>query len=211
MNRRSFVPVFASLVAITSASQAHAQAEPAAPAPGAAPVAAAAPAPAQGSQGNAAEEEQEVRKANNVIFLELGGNGLVYSINYERIFGDSDFSVRAGFSYISLGASSSNTSTASVSLLTFPVLGNYYVGSANHKLQLGAGLTFMQASASAGSSSGSLVTASGFVPAPTLVIGYRYIPAKGGFAFSVGFTPFVIPGNDRVLFPWAGMSFGGVF
>jgi hypothetical protein len=24
-------------------------------------------------------------------------------------------------------------------------------------------------------------------------------------------TPFIIPGGDKVLFPWAGMSFGGAF
>lgn len=160
------------------------------------------------AQGNG--EEKQIRKAENAVFLELGGNGLVYSINYERIFGDSDFSVRVGLSYISLGASSGSASSK-VSMLTFPVLANYYgIGSRDHKLQLGAGLTFISLSGTSSNDS-SFVSATGFVPAPTLAIGYRYLPAKGGFTFFIGFTPFIIPGGGKVLFPWAGMSFGGVF
>jgi hypothetical protein len=154
--------------------------------------------------------EDQGRTANNAVFLELLGNGLVYSINYERLFGDSNFSVRLGFSYISIGASGGSASS-SVSMITIPVMGNYYVGGRNHKLQLGAGVTFLDFSASAGSNSTFVGTVSGFAPAPTLAIGYRYIPARGGFTFFVGFTPFIIPGNDKVLFPWGGMSFGGVF
>lgn len=68
----------------------------------------------------------------------------------------------------------------------------------------------MYAHASAGSST-SLVSVSGLVPAPTVAIGYRYIPAKGGFTFFIGLTPFIIPGGDKPIFPWGGMSFGGVF
>ncbi len=154
-------------------------------------------------------EERKIRKAENAVFLELGGNGLVYSINYERIFGDSDFSVRVGLSYISLSASNSSTS-AKLNLVTVPVLGNYYVGGRDHKLQLGAGLTFFYASGNTGSNDG-LVSFSGLVPAPTVAIGYRYLPAKGGFTFFIGFTPFIIPGNNKIVQPWAGMSFGGAF
>jgi hypothetical protein len=155
-------------------------------------------------------EDKNIRKANNAIFLELGGNGLIYSINYERIFGDSDFGVRVGLSYISLGASS-GSSSSKITMMTFPVMANYYgVGSKDHKLQLGAGVTFLSLSGSS-SNGDSFVGASGFAPAPTLAIGYRYLPARGGFSFFIGFTPFIIPGGDKVLFPWGGMSFGGIF
>jgi hypothetical protein len=154
------------------------------------------------------------RTAHNAIFLELLGNGLIYSVNYERIFDEPEIGIRAGLSFISLGASAGagDTSASSkVTLMTFPVLANYYgVGSKNHKLQLGAGVTFLYASATAGEKS-SVGSFSGFVPAPTLAIGYRYLPEKGGFNFFVGFTPFIIPGGDHVLFPWGGISFGGIF
>ncbi len=168
------------------------------------------PAPtAAPSQEDGEEHKKEIRKANNVVFVELGGNGLVYSINYERVFGDSDFSLRGGFSFISVGASGGSGSS-NASLITLPVLGNYYVGGRDHKLQLGGGLTFMYASVSSGGGT-SLASVSGFVPAPTLALGYRYLPARGGFTFFIGFTPFIIPGGSKVLFPWAGMSFGGAF
>jgi hypothetical protein len=220
MNRHLSVIALGSFVSLGLSSVAHAQSgTPTQPPPVAPAVAAPAEAPAASGApaGQAApapafvthDAEEEPRKAHNVIFLELGGNGLVYSINYERLLDESDFSLRVGFSYISIGASS-GTSTAKASIMTFPVLGNYYVGSRNHKLQLGAGLTFMQITVSGGGNS-SLVEASGFVPAPTAVIGYRYIPARGGFAFSVGFTPFIIPSGDKVIYPWGGISFGGIF
>jgi hypothetical protein len=156
-----------------------------------------------------------VRTANNSIFLELLGNGLLYSINYERFFEDSGFSVRGGFSYISLSASAGNaatgTSSAKATFMTFPLLGNYYVGGRDHKLQLGLGVTFMYAAESAGGGGVGVASVSGFVPAPTAVVGYRYIPHDGGFAFFIGLTPFIVPGGDKSVLPWGGMSFGGVF
>ena len=154
-------------------------------------------------------EERRARKADNAVFLELGGNGLVYSINYERLFGDTDFSLRVGLSYISLAASNSRTN-AKLGIVTVPVLANYYVGGRDHKLQLGGGLTFLSVSGQNGDT-GNIVTVSGLVPAPTLAVGYRYLPARGGFTFFIGFTPFIIPGNAQVLKPWAGMSVGGAF
>ena len=175
---------------------------------------AAPPAPVAPPRDRAAGEEDEhpkpvERTAHNAIFLEIAGNGLLYSVNYERLFGDSDFSVRAGFSFISIGASGGGAS-ARATLMTFPILGNYYVGGKNHKLQLGAGVTLMYASESAGSGGVGVASVSGLVPAPTLAIGYRYLPSDGGFSFFIGFTPFIVPGGDKPILPWAGMSFGGV-
>lgn len=179
------------------------------------------PPPARTRDRDDADEDRphhKIRTAENSVFFEVLGNGLLYSINYERIIGDSGFSIRGGFSYFSLsggttsGSSAAGGSTsAKFSLITLPVLGNYYVGSDNHKLQLGIGLTFMYTSATAGSSGVGGASFSGFVPAPTAAIGYRYIPADGGFAFFVGLTPFIIPGGDKTLVPWGGISFGGVF
>ncbi len=168
---------------------------------------------APGGGADVVVEDKDARKANNAIFLELGGNGLIYSLNYERLFGDSNFSVRLGISYISVSAgSSSNGGEAKATFMTFPILGNYYVGGRNHKLQLGGGVSILYASAS--SSSGGVGPAgveSAFVPAPTVAIGYRYLPVKPGFTFFIGLTPFIVPGGKQTFFPWAGMSFGGIF
>ncbi|HEU4534113.1 MAG TPA: hypothetical protein VFS00_08345, partial [Polyangiaceae bacterium] len=118
------------------------------PAPGAAVPPAGAPAPYVAPPEAPAAERP--RTANNAVFAELLGNGGIYSINYERFLGD--FGVRAGFSYLSLEGSTTlkcgstgpcSTASAKVSLTTVPIVGSYYLGGENHKLQLGAGLTVM--------------------------------------------------------------------
>jgi len=155
------------------------------------------------------DDEEPVRTAKNAVFAEIAGNGLVYSINYERFIDDTGFGIRAGFSYISLGASAGSAS-AKTSWLAIPLLANYYVGSANHKLQLGLGVTLLYVTSEA-STSDTFGGVSGFVPLPTAAIGYRYIPARGGFNFGIGFTPFIIPGGDKSFLPWPGIGLGAVF
>src|SRR5437879_11898472 len=64
------------------------------------------------------------RDANSSLFLEGGGPGLLYSVNYELLF-DDDFGIRAGFSYQTLSASSSSSGgSGTVSLITVPILAN---------------------------------------------------------------------------------------
>lgn len=164
------------------------------------------------------EDADDERSAQNVVFGEIGGNGVLYSVNYERLFGDSGFSARIGFSYmaISFGGTTidangrATTVSASTSWVTVPLLANYYVGGVRNKLHLGLGFTMLivTANASEGALFGSV---SGFLPCPTAVLGYRYLPPDGGFAFSVGFTPFLFPSSNRPFLPWGGLGFGGVF
>lgn len=158
--------------------------------------------------------EEPVRTAKNVVFAELAGNGLAYSVNYERLFDDTGFGLRVGFSYLSISAGgSAGTSSASVksTWVSFPILANYYVGSANHKLQLGVGVTLLYV-ASEARSSDVFGSVDGFVPLPTAAIGYRYVPARGGFNFGIGFTPLFIPGGEsRSFLPWPGLGLGAVF
>ncbi len=157
-----------------------------------------------------AQEETPKRAAYHVVFAELLGNGIFYSLNYERLLEGSDFGVRMGAGYMSLSGGS-GSATTSAAFLTFPLLFNYYgVGGRNHKLQLGAGATLLYFGAS-GNAKSSFAEISGFVPAPTLAVGYRYLPEKGGFNFFIGFTPLVIPTGDPAILPWGGISFGGVF
>lgn len=191
----------------------HADGEPAPQAAPAAPAPAARPAPASYEAPPDDSGSGLGRTANNAVFIELLGNGGVYSLNYERIF--DNFSVRAGFSYISIeaettykcGQSGCSEARGRVSLTTFPVVGNYFLGGANHKLQLGAGVLLASVSGRA-ESDFTASDASGFGVAGTAVVGYRYLPRKGGFNFGVGFTPLVGAGG---FLPWGGISFGGVF
>jgi hypothetical protein len=161
------------------------------------------PAPAANADAKPATPS-DGRTANNAVYLELLGNGGLYSINYERMIGD--FGVRVGASYFSVSGSDGTTS-ASASLMTFPIVASYYLGPGNHKLQLGLGATIFDVSASA-STVGFVGSGSGVSAAATGVIGYRYVPKNGGFDFGIGFTPLLGPGG---LSPFGGMHFGAVF
>jgi len=178
------------------------------------PVAGAFPSAEQtpgGVPAASAEAPQIVRTARNSIFIELAGNGGIYSLNYDRVITEQ-FSIRAGFGYMSMGASASSggaTVSAKATMLAVPVVGNFLLGNENHKLELGAGITMFRFTGSGSSSLGGSASATGMVPAGTAVIGYRYVPHDGGFTFRAGFTPLVM--KDGGFQPWGGMSFGYLF
>jgi hypothetical protein len=188
------------------------------PAPPPAEAAPAEPAPeepgagqsnAPGYQTSTAAQGLDMRRtANNVLSVELAGNAGIYSVNYERFILDS-LAARIGFGYISLSASSGGSS-ASASILFVPLMASYMgIGSADHKLELGAGPLFVNASAKAsgiGSTAGA--SASGFGVAGTATIGYRYVPHDGGFNFKAAFTPIFSSGG---FLPWFGLGLGYVF
>ncbi len=159
----------------------------------------------------------QVPPAPNSLYAEAMGNGMVYSINYDRLF-SSAIGARVGVSY---------TAPEMVSLTTFPVMVYYLIGlgSGSSKLELGLGLTVMLQPQ---------YQATSFVAAPddkikgnsvlgTATVGYRYQRADGGFIFRVGFTPFFgtfshekefvpyvpIQYEDHFHFvPWGGISIG---
>ena len=157
---------------------------------------------------------REDRDANNSFFLEAGGPGLLYSVNYERVF-ENDFGMRVGFSYTSFSASA-GSSSASASFMAIPVIASYLgLREGNHILELGGGATalYFNGAGSSGvvAGSGSGVTALG-----TALIGYRRQPVNGGFQFRVGLEALVGKGlsfsnpdpNSFGVLPWMYMSLG---
>jgi hypothetical protein len=171
-----------------------------------------------GAAATARADESEVlqakseRSAKNSIYVELGGNGALYSLNYERFFID-DAAVRIGAMFMSVSATASGggtTASASASWFAAPLMFSYLgVGSPNHKLELGGGAVMMYFSGSGTSSFATNISASGFVIAPTATVGYRYVPTDGGFNFKAGFTPFLIAAAGQTHFyPWAGIAAG---
>lgn len=145
------------------------------------------------------------RTAHNAVYLELGGNGIFYSLNYERFLSDA-LALRIGIGYFSISASSSE-GDASVGVLWLPIMVNYLgIGGLDHKMELGIGVLPIFASGSADTlaveSSGSGVAAAG-----TASIAYRYVPHDGGFNFKIGLTPLF--GSFGFL-PWLGIAFGVV-
>jgi hypothetical protein len=156
------------------------------------------------------------RDARSSFFVEGGGPGLFYSLNYERIEGA--FGLRIGFSYAGPtsapppGAPTGPTS----SLFAVPVMASYLgVTSGDHALELGAGATgvFFSGTGAFGpvASSGS-----GMVPLGTVLVGYRRQPLDGGLQFRVGLQAMVGKGialrdpdpNAVGVLPWMYMSLG---
>src|SRR3989442_8781400 len=163
---------------------------------------------------------EQDRNATNSIFLEGGGPGLAYSLNYERIF-ENDFGLRVGFSYLSVsGTASAGTSTANgtISMWTVPVLANYLgVNWGNHSLELGGGATVVGLNG-AGSMGAFAASGSGTLVLGTAIFGYRRQPPGGGFQFRIGLEALVGKGlalsdsnrdPDKVgVLPWMYMSLG---
>lgn len=159
------------------------------------------------------------RTANNSFFVEAGGPGLLYSLNYERAV-ENDFGVRIGFSYTSFSASASSggsSGSASATFVTVPVIVSYLgIGSGNNMLELGIGGTGIYASGAA-SGTGIAASGSGMTALATAIIGYRRQPVNGGFQFRVGIEALAGKGlslssnpdpNAFGVLPWMYMSFG---
>jgi len=165
----------------------------------------------------------ELKLAPNSIYAEGLGAGLAYSLNYERLVAD-EVAVRAGFSYMSFGASATSggqTASASATFMTFPITASYLgVRSGKHALELGGGTTLMSASGSA-SGIGASSSGSGFGALGTAMVGYRIHPLDGaGFNFRVGAMALMGKGvslsaaNDPAAFgviPWFYLSLGASF
>ena len=159
-------------------------------------------------------DRAEDRDANNSIFIEAGGPGLLYSVNYERIV-ENDFGLRIGASYTSLSASAGGSS-ASAAFTTIPVIASYLgLRGGNHILELGVGGTAVFASGAA-SGTGMAVSGSGMAALGTALIGYRRQPVNGGFQFRIGLEALVGKGlalsnpdpNSMGVLPWMYMSLG---
>ena len=152
--------------------------------------------------------------AYNSIFVEGGGPGLLYSLNYERVV-EEDFGLRIGMSYVSFSASA-GSSSASATILAVPVIFSYLgLRGGNHILELGGGGTGVYASG-AGSGTGFAASGSGMMALGTALIGYRRQPLDGGFQFRIGLEALAGKGlafsnPDPTKFgvlPWLYMSLG---
>lgn len=148
-----------------------------------------------------------IAPASNAVFAELLGNGLLYSINYERFLWPIPIGIRAGASFFTYAVSDVSGS-GNLTLLTFPITASYYWGTLHHKLQLGLGATILYTSASS-DSSGTSYGNTGLAIAATAIVGYRYLPIGRGFTFGAGFTPLLR--TSRGFLPWGGVTAGYVF
>lgn len=123
----------------------------------------------------------------NSLYLEVGGSGLIYSINYDRVLQDR-FSVRAGVAMYGQDG------------YFIPVVGNYLLGKGNSRLELGLGVSIMSIEFGFFDSEEQVSRIIG-----TASFAYRYQKAGGGIFGKAGFTPLF---GEAGLLPWFGASIG---
>ncbi len=127
--------------------------------------------------------------AKNFIFAEVGGNGLLLSINYEHLIKEN-IGIRIG------------AGTAGYSGLTLPIMLNYYFFE-KPKLELGIGLLSISKMLS-----NDLIGEEGTLISFTL--GLKSYKKNGGFLFRLSFTPFYnLSKSNFVLY--GGLSVGWAF
>jgi hypothetical protein len=136
---------------------------------------------------------QQPAVANNV-YLELLGNGGLYSINYERRLTEQ-LGLRAG---IARWTADDWWSDAQTTITSLPLGVSFLPGSGTRRIELGAGILVGQRQRTG--ALGSAGQTNGFTSL-TGVVGYRFQPARSGWLFRVGFTPFYGLGDEDAAYP----------
>lgn len=157
-----------------------------------------------------AAEAQTPRDAPAAFFIEGGGNGLYYSLNYEARL-NSHLLGRVGFTFLNMTVFSEESGEDSeVALTLMPVMVNGLIGRGSARLELGAGplialtgtgLDRLEQRHASLEFSDDLSIAG-----ITSAIGFRYHPRQGGFLFRATVTPFY----SRRPQVWGGVSVGWV-
>lgn len=135
---------------------------------------------------------QDVR--NQSVFLELLGNGGLYSINYEYNF-YQDFNSRAGFSFYSGIAGT---------VVAFPIMLNHFKKDAKFSPEFGFGFL---TGIGKGSPLNSESSKSKLFVVLTATLGMRFISSDNEDLIRIGYTPFFSPEKNKYL-NFGGLSFG---
>ena len=139
----------------------------------------------------------------NSFQIELGGHGLVYSINYERIlFNAQHFKTAAqiGFSYY--------PPSTGVRDIWMPVCINELYSLGNHHIEGGVGYVVIREAIRDAENNPDEWFWSGVF---TGRIGYRYQKPEGHLVLRAGFTPFMEHGTAHEFHPSGGVAVGYSF
>lgn len=149
-------------------------------------------------ESKAQEQDREQGKA---FYVELLGNGISYSMNYDQRFQKrlDGLGFRAGASFLSIGGSSVGT---------VPFGLNYLLGKNGQYFEMGLGSTFLFGGANTDFAVGDGEALSTYLVG-TMNFGYRSEPTDGGFLFRANLTP-VFGGFGFYPF-YGGVSFGYAF
>ncbi len=141
----------------------------------------------------------------NSIYLELGGNSILYGLNYER--GLSRIAKYTFAASIGYGFSSSNVGVFNDVVIPFEIKMYNGIGRKNH-LEFGLGATyFYDTDRPDKVVNGVSVTQTKHRAVNFIRLGYRYTSNKG-FLFRVGFTPLFDVNGKPVVNLFGGISLG---
>lgn len=141
-------------------------------------------------------------QGTHAAFVELGGPGLEYSLNYEYEVQET-FAVRAGFAVPVL-------LRVFFDYQSLIVTGHYKRGENRGRLDLGGGIALMSFRRFLVWDLDRSITA----VTPVLNVGYRHEPVNGeGVQFKIGFTPMfnLYDRSGSFVVPMAGLSLGYMF
>lgn len=146
-----------------------------------------------------AQKEISTNTRAQAVYAELGGNGLLLSLNYDVRFANvqNGFGARAGLGFI---ADPFGDATG----VTIPVGLNYLIGNNRNFCEVGAGATFYSLKGTSLFDVDVNESSILFIPS----IGYRYQSASKGFIGRVAITPIVAKGGSAF---WVGISAGYKF
>ncbi|SHG21671.1 hypothetical protein [Pedobacter caeni] len=132
------------------------------------------------------------------IFIELGGQGLTFTANYDSRFSNKRDGLggRAGIGYFSVDGDK---------VMTLPLSLNYLLGKGNKFFELGLGATYISTSGS----SEVLFNKNESNVIGTMSFFYRVQPEDSGFAFRIGLSP--VFSKDFFLPYYGGLSLGYTF
>lgn len=140
----------------------------------------------------------EDKRAQN-IFVELGGQGLLFTVNYDSRFSNrrDGLGGRAGIGYIAEGGDYATT---------VPLSLNYLLGKGKHFFEMGLGATILT---TGGTDRSFLFDENNSSVIGTMSFSYRLQPVDRGFSFRAGLTPVF---NKNFFIPYyAGISLGYSF
>ncbi|NQV74714.1 MAG: hypothetical protein HQ491_01545 [Bacteroidetes bacterium] len=151
----------------------------------------------KGQESGSTSAQNEKRAQN--VFVELGGQGLLFTANYDSRFSKrmDGLGGRVGIGYISIGGD--NATTVPLSL-------NYLLGTGRHFFEMGLGATLL---ATSGNDNSFLFDENNSNVIGTMSFSYRLQPVDQGFSFRAGLTPIF---NKNFFIPYyAGLSLGYSF
>jgi len=153
-----------------------------------------------GSSANGQTSNDSLKR--NAVYIELFGQGILYSVNYDyRI--KENIALRAGLTTYGINFFSKTNVTG------FPMMLNYLSGKRKGHFEAGIGFMPLLVTEETGwfswedDEKKQSESAVGFIG--NINLGYRYQPRTGGFIFRINFTPLIF---QEQLWPFGGISFG---